>query len=131
MTFKEVEVLSLDVIDLSRMKSEFQDCYNKLFTDSMQLLKKAWLAKLYSMKKCRQQQREYNLSTSLETKKSFFEQKVTRQATFQIRQFQIQELEDATFSNSKIESSIDSFCTSKSSSSLSEDCSKLHTPKSD
>lgn len=57
MAFEETEVLSLNTVDLNRMKVEFIEQYDKLFFDAIILLRRTWLAKLKAMKKCRYQNR--------------------------------------------------------------------------
>ena len=53
-----VEVLNLNLFDLNRMKLEFQDCYDKLFDESIMCLRRTWLAKLKAMKNCRTQAKQ-------------------------------------------------------------------------
>ena len=54
----ESEVLNLNLLDLNRMKTEFYDCYEKLFDDQVEILRRTWLYKLTAMKSCRKQRRE-------------------------------------------------------------------------
>lgn len=52
MALKESEVLCLSVQDLNRMKQEFLEAYEKLFSDAYNRLRRSLTLKLKAMKIC-------------------------------------------------------------------------------
>ena len=52
MSLKESETMCLSIQDLNRMKQEFLDCYEKLFSDAFNRLRRALTLKLRGMKQC-------------------------------------------------------------------------------
>jgi len=52
MALRDSEVLCLSIQDLNRMKQEFLEAYEKLFSDSYNRLRRALTLKLKAMKIC-------------------------------------------------------------------------------
>ena len=52
MALEESEVMSLSLLDLNRMKTEFSDIYQSMFTDSYNRLRRSLTLKLKAMKIC-------------------------------------------------------------------------------
>lgn len=64
MAKQQSEVLCLSIADLSRMRKEFFDCYDELFKDCSNRLRRAWKLKLRAMKSIRKQIRKADLSAA-------------------------------------------------------------------
>lgn len=56
----DIEILTLSIQDLARMKEEFYDCYQILISQAYRRLKRVWILKLKTMKSCTEQLKIFN-----------------------------------------------------------------------
>lgn len=58
MACNTVEVLTLSIPDLTKMKTEFYDCYVELFNEALDIIRICIVQKLKTIKECRKQAKQ-------------------------------------------------------------------------
>ena len=71
MALKQSEALQLSINDLNRMKTEFLEAYQKMFSDSFTRLRRALILKLKAMKICSEKEELESQKNSSSTREFY------------------------------------------------------------